>query len=151
MDNDKSKHMLGTFLVGVAAGWLASLLIPNDARRELRRTAKDKARALKAAFTDPEERERIKEIFTDKTADAREKYLDVKSALIEKFSALRESFGDIDKRKYGQIIRETLDELRREKKLASDQISKLQDYLEHDYQKIRNRFTSSFDDEMMET
>jgi len=144
----KHKNLLGTFLLGAAAGWVASMLIPPSTRRNMREAVQDKTKALRQAFTDPEERARIKELFQDKTSRTQEMFLDVKEAVVDKFAAMRDSFADIDKAKYSQIVEETLDELQRESVIAKDQLAKLKDYLEKDFRKVKSRFSqASFNNE----
>ncbi len=138
-DEDVAKRIGLAFLAGAATGWLISLFMPDETRSKVKNEIEDKASYLKKAMTDPDERERIKEIFSEKTHDASDKIKEVKDDVAKRLSALRGGVEEIDKRKYLQAVRESVDDMRRGELLPEDELGKLQDYLERDYERISRR------------
>lgn len=142
-DEDTAKKVGVAFLVGAVTGWLISLFMPDETRKKVKDEIEEKTNYLKRVMTDPDERERIKEIFSEKTQDAGEKIQQVKEDVIKRLSALKGGVEKIDRDKYFQAVKDSIDDMRRGEVLPKDELQKLSDYLERDYDRIRRKMRRS--------
>ncbi len=142
-DEDTAKKVGVAFLVGAVTGWLISLFMPDETRKKVKDEIEEKTNYLKRVMTDPDERERIKEIFSEKTQDAGEKIQQVKEDVIKRLSALKGGVEKIDRDKYFQAVKDSIDDMRRGGVLPKDELQKLSDYLERDYDRIRRKMRRS--------
>jgi gas vesicle protein len=128
----------GTLLVGAAVGYAASLFLSPDTKLKHRRNLEAKAGELKKLLTDPEEQERVRDIFKENTDSAQEKYRRAKFAVISRLSQMRGAIQDIDKQKYARAVEKALDDLREDGELPKTQLDRLKKYLIEDFQKIKS-------------
>lgn len=134
----KDKSSLGLVLAGgILLGYVASLFIPDSIKNKNKKQIEAKAVKLKAILTDPEERQRIKEIFNDQSEKARAMYADAKDTLVTNLVALKGSLRDINKQKYLDAVNATITQLRSEKNLPAAQLTRLKEYLQTDYERVR--------------
>ncbi|MGI5841153.1 MAG: hypothetical protein ACOX6N_02990 [Patescibacteria group bacterium] len=138
--NDDVMRKVGlAFLAGAATGWLVSIFMPEDTRNKVKNEIEDKTSYLKKVMTDPEERERIKDVFSEKTQNTKEKLEDVKNDIANRLAALKGGAQDIDKRKYMRAVQDSIEDMREGNILPEDELNRLRDYLEGDYERIRRR------------
>ena len=125
-------------LLGAVAGFALSLLIPNSTKEKNKKLLKAKAEQITKVLTDPDERQRIKEVFQEKTKETTDTYHDIKASVAEKISLLRVSLNSLDKQKYSDTISKTLNRFRDDGRITTHQLKKLKGYLESDFSKIKS-------------
>ena len=130
------------FLAGLAAGYIASWFLPEDMKSKQRKMAKKKMEALKTILTDPEERERIIDIFKERTDEALSQYQNARQMLMENLSEVKGSWQDIDKDKYMEVVANTIEQIRDDQSLPLRQLNKLKQYFEADYKLIQSKVKS---------
>jgi hypothetical protein len=131
----------GTLLLGAALGYAASLFLSPETRAKHRVELERKSRELKDILTDPDERERIREIFEENTDQAHTMYTHTKARLVTFLAGIRGGLQEIDKQKYVQAVDKALTELKKDGELPKKQLDRLRKYLTEDYQKIKDAVT----------
>lgn len=133
------------FAAGLAVGYVASWFLPEDLKTRQRKMMQNKAEDLKNILTDSDERERIIDIFKERTQEAKDSYQDARETFMKNLSSVRDSWQDIDKEKYMQILDKTMEEIRNNQSLPLRQLNKLKQYFESDYKLLQSQ-TKSLDD-----
>lgn len=133
----------GALLGGVAIGFGLSMLLSPEQKSKAKHKLQSGAEELKKLMTDPAERDRIKDVFGDMTADSRRKYAEIKDSVVSSLQDVKDGWQSIDKDKYLALVNDSLDELRTEQKLTVRQLNKLRKYLESDYQRLKNNVDDS--------
>lgn len=127
------------FLSGIAAGYALSMMVPEKFKSESRA----KIRQLKEAITNPDERQRIAEIFKDQKEEAVASYYMVKGRLAKNLHSVREEFGEISKDKYIDAIQDAIEYASEYQEIPTPQINALKKYLQNDFE----RFTAALQNE----
>lgn len=121
------------FLFGVAAGYLLSLILPSDVNLKNRMRLKK----IEKILTDPEEQERIKDVFNEKTAEAAASFSMAKAQLAHNLNTFKLELDQISKEKYLKAVKDAVDYVAETQELPRRQITALQRYLEKDYDRIK--------------
>lgn len=124
-------------LTGLAIGAGVALLLPDNWKRSVRRKGEEVADQVGALLTDPEERERIAEIFQEKTKNAQTIYNDARTKLAEVLESTGEAIESIDKRKYRKAVSDTMAYIREQHKVPKESLARLRTYLENDLSRLR--------------
>lgn len=127
------------FVAGLAAGYVASWFLPEDVKTRQRKMARKKADELKSILTDPDERERVKDIFKERTQEAMGSYQQARETLMANLSSMRGSWEDINKDKYMEVVNQTIEEIRDNQALPMRQLNKLKQYFEADYKLLQSK------------
>lgn len=133
------KKAFAIFLAGLTAGYIASWFMPEDWKFKQRKVVRKKISELQAIMTDPEERERIKDIFKEKTEEALDQYQEARSILMKNLADIKGSWQDIDKDKYLEVVGNTIDEIRDNQALPMKQLQKMRQYFEADYKLLQSK------------
>lgn len=127
------------FLTGLAAGYVASLLIPKDVQLRNR----NRLMKMKKVLTDPDEQERIMDIFKDRTDEAVTSFQMAKDRLARNLSEMQNKFSDISKDKYIEAVEDALDYVAEYQELPTPQFNALKKYLEGDFRRIKSSLQTS--------
>jgi hypothetical protein len=132
----KTTKVGAAFAIGILAGWAASLLMSPEDKAKANKAIKVKAKKLKEILTDKKEQQRIKDIFTKKTAEAERIYGSAKEMVITNLAEIKGQLDDIDTQKYKTAVKNAVAQIDKTHQLPKDQLEKLKEYLESDYKKI---------------
>lgn len=135
MDN-KPRNVGTAFLLGAAAGWLVSVLMPERMKNKAKDEIRDKADLVKRIATDPQERQRVMDIFNQKTDQAMKQYRRARETLSEKVSNVKGAIAGIDEGKYKDAVGQTVESLRNEGGFTEEQLKKIKNYFESDYRNL---------------
>jgi len=139
MSNKLSKFTFAVAM-GAAAGYIASLFVPEETKQKHKRQLTTKAEDLDRILRDPQERERVKEIFKKNSQEVTDTFNSVKSELAVNLATLKGSLTQIDKRKYTQAVDQAMNFASEQQQLPSAQLKRLRDYLLADYDRIKKDF-----------
>ncbi|MBD3250062.1 MAG: hypothetical protein GF381_00600 [Candidatus Pacebacteria bacterium] len=137
-NNSQIKKTGLALMAGMALGYLGSLFISSDTRRQHKQFVEQKATQLKDILTDEDPVKRVKAIFKKNTQEMRDKYQAIKQDLVTKLSQLKGALQDIDKKKYSQVLDRVLDKARRDQELSQAQLERLKQFLSQDFDRIKN-------------
>lgn len=117
-------QMLMTFLAGMGLGYIVSLFVGTETKKEHKRKIEEAA-------------ERAREVFAENTAEMRAKYESIRSEFTSALTSLKTTVKNIDKKKYADVLNKVLGKVQEDKDLTQDQIGKLRDYFTSDFEKIK--------------
>lgn len=113
---EKKNSTLKGLLLGAIAGLTAGVLFAPKSGKETREDIKNKALEL--------------------TGKARDLYTKAETELKEKVTALKETGASIDKKAYGKLVDEVVDEVKKDGEVAKETASKMASMLKDDWKKI---------------
>lgn len=134
-DNKSSKFGLG-ILFGTLLGGLAALFLSPTTGEENRKLVAKKVAELEKILEEGDLDKKVKEIFGEATEEAKTIYLKSKKDIIKKLSELKETIESIDKKKYEEVVQETVDILKKEFKRETRQMEKLKEELLKEWKKL---------------
>jgi gas vesicle protein len=135
-DKKTSKLGLG-MLLGLAAGAVAGLFLAPKSGKQLRKDVSKKTKEIQKLLEEKDFEEIVKGIFGSVNKDSVELLEKAKINLAEKLANLKDSLEKLDKEKYKQIVSEVVDEVKTDKSVSQDSLSKLKTYLESDFKKLQ--------------
>lgn len=129
MRND-SHHRAGLSLpligIGIAAGWFL--------RKMLQQMYEEVAGQDSRNTSD---REMIETVFGEYSTQARRSVAEVRREVNTRMKNLKLSINEVDTDKYKELVRDAIESVGREGRLASEQMTELQDYLIDDFKHVR--------------
>lgn len=135
--NGNAQTNLGfVFTVGLLAGYVASLIIPDKAQEKAKEQFGDSVQKLKNTVADS-----VSGAVED-APDLMGLYMDTREQIMDELAETQETWENIDKKKYGNVVKKALDRLVEDQKIPTKQLKTLQKYLENDYQTFRSKKTA---------
>jgi len=126
-------------LFGAVAGALGGLLFApksgKETREDISKLANKLVRAVKTEVNDTENR--VNEVFGEATKNAKDKYDEITSRVMEKVAAVKSAGEEIDKEKYGMIVEDVVSEFRDDFDATKNGATKLANQLKKDWLKIK--------------
>jgi succinate dehydrogenase/fumarate reductase flavoprotein subunit len=139
--NRSSASSLGAALVvGAAIGYITSLFVSQETRVASRKEIEMRMKQLEKIMKDPDERQRIKEVFKDQTDEAMSAYHDTRDAVMYNIAQVTTPLEKISKQKYVDAVRDAISDLANRHELPSTQLRKLRAYLESDYNYLKRHW-----------
>lgn len=137
MADDQKSNKFGIGLaVGAILGGIAALFLTPTTGEENRKLVAKKIKELEKLLADEHLDEKVKEIFGEVTDEAKDLYLKAKKEIIKKLAELKETIESIDKKKYEEVVRETVDILKKEAKHGGKEMEKLKEELMNEWKKL---------------
>jgi hypothetical protein len=128
-DHNHSPASLGfVFTVGLLAGYVASLVIPEKTQEKVKEQLSDSAKKIKDSVSE----------VASTAPDVMSLYMEGRSQIMDELAAAQESWDNIDKRKYTTIMKRVLEKLAQEREIPTKLLDQLREYLESDYQTFRS-------------
>ena len=125
------------FLIGAAAGAIATLFMPDKQREQSKKFIAEKTKLLESKLREVDQIDAALKVFDSKSKDAVQ-YIDkARSMLIVQLSKLKGAVDEIDKDKYSAVVSQVVDQLKKSANLTANQVKKLTSYLEEDYKKLK--------------
>lgn len=134
-DQKSSKFGLGLAL-GAVLGGIAALFLTPTTGEENRKLVAKKIKELEKLLADEHLDRKVKEIFGEVTEEATELYLKAKKEVIRRLAELKETVESIDREKYEDVVRETVDILKKEAKREGKEMDKLKAELMDEWKKL---------------
>lgn len=134
-DQKPSKFGLG-LLFGTVLGGLAALFLSPTSGKQNRELVAKKIKELEELLKDSHLEEKVKEIFGEVSDEAKELYLKAKKETVKRLAELKETVESIDREKYEEVVRETVDILRKEVKRSGKEMDRLKDSLLKEWKKL---------------
>lgn len=136
--NGQQANLGFVFTVGLLAGYVASLIIPERAQEKAKEQLGESAKRFKDTVTDPENFDKIKSMVGGAAPDLMNLYMETRKGVMDELSNTKESWENLNKKKYGEVVKKALDTLAEDQKIPTAQLKTLQKYLENDYQTFRS-------------
>ena len=121
------------FTVGLLAGYVASLIIPEKAQEKAKEQFSDSVQKIKNSVSDS------MSDAADAMPDLMGLYMDTREQIMDELAETQETWENINKKKYGDIVKKALDKLVEDQEIPAKQLKTLQKYLENDYQAFRSK------------
>lgn len=134
----QSSQMGLVFAAGLFAGYVASLIMPENAQDEAKEKLTKSAQQLKDTVTDPKNMGKVKSLLNGKSIDLMSLYMEVRNGIMDEISNSKETWDDINKRKYSELLKKALQRLTDEQSVPEEQLETLKGYLEKDYEAFRS-------------
>ncbi len=134
-DNRSSKFGLG-LLFGTVLGGLAALFLTPTTGKQNRELVAKKIRELEELLKDSHIDEKVKEIFGEVTEEAKAMYLKAKKDTVKRLAELKETVENIDRKKYEEVVRETVEILKKEAKREGKEMDRLKESLLKEWKKL---------------
>jgi hypothetical protein len=122
--NSQQSHLGLVFGAGLLAGYVASMLIPENVQEKAKEQLGESAKKLRDNWSSP--------------AEIMDLYRETRSQIMDQLAEMQLTWEDIDKRKYTDLVKKSLETLVEERGIPDDQIKKLQEYLADDYGTFRS-------------
>jgi gas vesicle protein len=132
---------LGTaFIVGAAVGYITSLFVTPETKQKSKEEVEKRLNQLQKIMKDPEERQRIQEVFQSRTDEAVSAYHDARDAVMYNVAQITTPLEKISKQKYVQAVRDAINDIAQRQELPTTQMRKLRSYLESDYEYLKRHW-----------
>lgn len=137
MADDQKANKFGLGLaVGAVLGGIAALFLTPTTGEQNRKLVADKIKELEKLLAEEHLDKKVKEIFGEATTEAKELYLKAKKEVIKRLAELKETIESIDKKKYEEVVKETVEILKKEAKRESHEMEKLKEELLSEWKKL---------------
>lgn len=136
MEEKKSSRFGLGLILGTISGALAGLFLAPKSGKKLRKEATETYEQLRKLFEEREPEEVVQEIYGKVSEKSKKHFKKTRRILLLKLADLRVGVAAIDRKRYLKVVREVVDEARREQALPEDGLKKLGKYLEDDYKKL---------------
>lgn len=143
----KNKSMGLVFALGAAAGYIATLFLSDSTKLKHKKVMKDKARDLERIMKDPNERQRVIDVFKEYSDESASYYRQAKENLVSGLASLKGGVTDIDKKKYQRVLDDIIEDFKQTKKIPTKQLDRLRTTLEADYVRIKEHMNQANDEE----
>lgn len=141
-DNNTQMQIGMAFMVGIVAGYVTSLLIPEKTQEKAREQFSESARQISNGITSMEGIQQVKSSFMGIGGQAKDNMMDVylqsREKVMKQLQDLKEPWEQLDSRKYKKLVKDTLAEMVNNGEVPSDHLKTLQGYLESDFQTFRS-------------
>ncbi len=134
-DNKSSKFGLG-LLFGTVLGGLAALFLTPTTGKQNRELVAKKIKELEELLKDSHIDEKVKEIFGEVTEEAKAMYLKAKKDTVKRLAELKETVENIDRKKYEEVVKETVEILKKEAKREGKEMDRLKESLFKEWKKL---------------
>jgi len=126
-------------VIGALAGAVGGLLLAPQSGKKTRQDIADLALEIgkKVKNKTDETREQVKDIYGKYTEEGKEKYLEIKGAVVSKIAAVKTAGEMIDKEKYGQVVEKVVSEFKDDLATTKNGGTKIINYLKKDWEKIK--------------
>ena len=132
------KNNLGlAFLIGAAAGAVATLFMPDKQREQSKKFIQDKAKKINEKLREVDQIDTALKVFDSKSKEAVGHIENARDMLVDQLSKLKGTVDEIDKDKYSEVVNQVVNQLKKTANLTTIQIKKLTTYLENDYKKLK--------------
>ena len=136
-DDQKKPNKFGLGLIlGAIAGGVAALFLTPTTGEENRELVAKKIKEIEKLLEEEHLDRKVKEIFGEVTTEAKELYVKAKKELVKKLAALKETVASIDREKYEEAVKETINILKKEVKREAKDMEKLKDELMKEWKKL---------------
>ena len=122
------------FAAGLLAGYVASLLIPEKAHEKAKEQIGESARRVKDVVMDEENLERVRSILPSGSIDIMDAYMEARENIMNELAQTKTSWDSLNKKKYADLVKKSLDSFMKDGKLQESDLKKLQKYLDNDFQ-----------------
>ena len=120
-------------IAGAALGYAASLFVSDKTKHDHKAKLVDTFDTATDKVLSKKDQKRLKEVF-DSTAKKHGKQFDeIRSALTENIKAANKTLGVVNKKKYITAVEKTIADLKDKGELNKKQLTKIQGFLEADY------------------
>lgn len=130
-----SKFGIG-LLIGSVLGGLAALFLTPTTGEENRKLVAEKVRELEKLLAEGDLDKKVKEVFGEATEEAKALYVKAKKDVIKKLSELKETIESIDKKRYEEVVHETVEILKKDAKREAKHMEKLKEALLEEWKKL---------------
>jgi gas vesicle protein len=126
-------------VIGAMAGAVGGLLLAPQSGKKTRKDIADLAEEITKEIKNKtdETRDQVKDIYGKYTTEGKEKYLEIKGAVVNKVASVKSAGEKIDKEKYGKVVEEVVDDFKDDLVATKDGSTKIVNYLKKDWEKIK--------------
>lgn len=136
MTNQKSNKFGLGLILGAVSGALTGIFLTPKTGKKMRADVLKRAKQIRQMIEDTDASVVISDMFDEVTEKSTAVYNEIKDMVSEKLADLTESIDSIDKEKYLRVVRSVVDELKNKKELTEQQLEKVKQHLEKDYEKL---------------
>ena len=126
-------------LLGAIIGAIAALFFSTTEEGETKEIVRKKVKESKEKLGEVRESEMVKKIFGKNSEDVVRIFRETKDDLVNRLAKVKGSLEKIDKKKYIDAVNEVIGDLKKNKQVTSDQLSKMKKYLADDYKKLAGK------------
>jgi gas vesicle protein len=126
-------------VLGAVAGAVGGLLLAPQSGKKTRQEIIDLAEEITCKIKDKadETKDQVKDIYGKYTIEGKEKYLEIKDAVVNKVAAVKTAGENLDKEKYSKVVEDVVGEFKDDLKATKDGTEKITNYLKKDWEKIK--------------
>lgn len=127
-------------LMGVVGGVLLAPKSGKETRADIAKLANRLAKNIKTKAS--ETQERVEQVFGEVSEGTKQKYIEIRSAVIGRVAAVKTAGEKIDKDKYAQIVENVVEEYKDDLTKTKNGATKLISLFKKDWEKIKSALTS---------
>jgi gas vesicle protein len=135
-----AKNKSGILLfIGAILGAITALFFSTTEEGETKEIVRKKVKESKEKLSEVRESEMVKKIFGKNSTEVMRIFRETKDDLVNRLAKVKGSFDKIDKKKYMDAVNEVVSDLKKNKQVTSEQLSKMKKYLTDDYKKLSGK------------
>ncbi|QQG44175.1 MAG: YtxH domain-containing protein [Candidatus Roizmanbacteria bacterium] len=135
MNNNKNKFSVGV-VVGMIMGILTGIFIAPKSGKENREAVINKLQEIKEMLRSEETQKKVKELFGIAGEEGLKIYNQIVDIIDEKLNIVKERVENIDKDKYVVIVKEAIEQVKKETNQADEKLNQLKDYFVERWNKL---------------
>lgn len=126
-------------VLGALAGAVGGLLLAPQSGKKTRQEIKDLAEelTLKVKTKADDTKDLVVDVYGKYTEEGKNKYLEIKDAVVTKVAAVKTAGEAIDREKYGKVVEDVVADFKEDLVATKSGSTKIINYLKKDWEKIK--------------